>query len=163
VSDLVAFLSARLDEDEQAAKAATNETGRWTWDHGLGEQCNDPECPYGSLLDQASESDTYAGTVLMDAHGYDVKAPWQGADHIARHDPARVLREVEAKRRIIHAHDRPHECLALTGSGEHSVVDGQPWELWEPTHTADHGPCLVLRLLALPYADHPDYREEWKP
>ena len=25
------------------------------------------------------------------------------------------------------------------------------------------GPCATLRLLALPYADHPDYREEWRP
>jgi hypothetical protein len=24
-------------------------------------------------------------------------------------------------------------------------------------------PCQTLRLLALPYADHPDYRPEWKP
>lgn len=25
------------------------------------------------------------------------------------------------------------------------------------------GPCPTLRLLALPYAGHPDYRDEWKP
>ncbi|WAL67110.1 DUF6221 family protein [Amycolatopsis cynarae] len=24
-------------------------------------------------------------------------------------------------------------------------------------------PCTTLRLLALPYADHPAYRQEWKP
>jgi hypothetical protein len=24
-------------------------------------------------------------------------------------------------------------------------------------------PCLTLRLLALPYADRPGYREEWRP
>ena len=24
-------------------------------------------------------------------------------------------------------------------------------------------PCPTLRLLASPYADHPDYRQEWKP
>jgi hypothetical protein len=26
-----------------------------------------------------------------------------------------------------------------------------------------HYPCLTLRLLALPYADHADYRQEWRP
>ncbi|MEU5023581.1 DUF6221 family protein [Streptomyces milbemycinicus] len=24
-------------------------------------------------------------------------------------------------------------------------------------------PITALRLLALPYADHPDYRDEWRP
>jgi hypothetical protein len=24
-------------------------------------------------------------------------------------------------------------------------------------------PCWTARLLALPYASHPDYREEWRP
>jgi hypothetical protein len=24
-------------------------------------------------------------------------------------------------------------------------------------------PCDTLKLLALPYADHPDYRDEWRP
>lgn len=24
-------------------------------------------------------------------------------------------------------------------------------------------PCPTLRMLALPYADHPDYRQEWRP
>jgi len=55
------------------------------------------------------------------------------ADHIARWDPARVLAECEAKRRLI----------AL----------GEKDSYWDD----------VLRLLALPYADHPDYRDEWRP
>ncbi len=25
------------------------------------------------------------------------------------------------------------------------------------------GPCVTLRLLALPYAGHPDYQPEWRP
>ena len=29
--------------------------------------------------------------------------------------------------------------------------------------TADHGPCFVIRCLALPYANRPGYREEWRP
>lgn len=80
----------------------------------------------------------------------------------------RMLVDVEGKRRIIDAHARPHECIALTGSGV--LPDdypggrrGEPWELWEPAHTEDHGPCFVLRCLALPYASHPDHRSEWRP
>lgn len=56
------------------------------------------------------------------------------ADHIARHDPARVLAECEAKRRIVE--------WASDGEGEFH---------WS----------TVLAPLAAVYADHPDYREEW--
>lgn len=148
MSDLVEFLKARLDEDEQTAQAATSESGRWRWDHGFGELCNDPECPYGALLDEATRDGTHAGTVLMELHGYDVKEPWQGAAHIARHDPARVLREVDAKRRIVALHSDPHG-----GDPSCSSID-------YPESAED---CETLRLLALPYADHPDYEERWRP
>lgn len=63
---------------------------------------------------------------------------WQ---HIARWDPARVLVECDAKRRIVELHP------------EHG------WSHCE----GESLPCPTLRLLALPYAEHPDYREEWKP
>ncbi len=69
----------------------------------------------------------------------------EAADLFIRHfNPARELREVEAKRRIID-------------------------EVWREIAGIDPGiywgeaPDLLLRLIALPYADHPDYREEWKP
>ncbi len=56
------------------------------------------------------------------------------ADYIARWAPARTLQEIEAKRRML-------KELDLT------------------SQTQQH----LLKLLALPYADHPDYRQEWKP
>lgn len=163
--DLVQFLRARLDEDERAARDAGGKP--WAWEQHYGDMCNDPTCEYGELATD--------DTVLMDVHGYDVKAPWQGADHIARHDPARVLAEVDAKRRIVGASaaDCPPGCQT-----EHSFSGscmlrpmGPAWENGErwvrdedgsPVR-APHTPLSVLRFLALPYADHPDYREEWRP
>lgn len=59
--------------------------------------------------------------------------------HQCRHDPARMLAEVEAKRR---------------------VVDRYAW-LREHGDTGDA--AWVLPLLGLPYADHPDYRPAWRP
>lgn len=70
------------------------------------------------------------------------------ADHIARHDPTRVHAEVEAKRRIVALH-----CDARGGDPSCSSLD-------YPEKAED---CETLRLLALPYADHPDYRPEWRP
>lgn len=68
--------------------------------------------------------------------------------HAARHDPARVLAEVDAKRRILAIHrryvDEPGQaCLGCAG--------GIEWEA-----------CPIVPLLALPYQEHPDYPEEWK-
>jgi hypothetical protein len=55
------------------------------------------------------------------------------------HQTARVLAECEAKRQIVEA------CAEVLA------------------YDAEALPQDVLRFLALPYADHPDYREEWKP
>jgi len=63
------------------------------------------------------------------------------AEHIARWDPARVLAECEAKRRIIMWHGDRNDC-------------------WFNSHGE---PCDHLTALALPYADHPSFRQEWKP
>lgn len=60
--------------------------------------------------------------------------------HVLRHDPARVLAEVEAKRRIVDLCDT-----------ETPETGGLPLAI------------RTLRLLALPYADHPDYDEAWRP
>lgn len=54
----------------------------------------------------------------------------------------RVLAECEAKRRIVKLAEASYEVNALGLS-----LDKSP----------------LVRALAQPHADHPDYREEWKP
>ena len=66
--------------------------------------------------------------------------------------PARVLAECEAKRRIVEMHGGFHEC---EDGNQHGPGGEGSDEFTQP--------CPTLRLLALPYADHPDYREEWRP
>lgn len=61
-----------------------------------------------------------------------------------------LLAECEAKRWIVR--DATSQLAGRHIEGAQSDGDDGPW-------MADH----VLRLLALPYADHPDYREAWKP
>ena len=70
---------------------------------------------------------------------------------IERYAPARVLREVEAKQQMLDEHHQASlpngidldECNTCGGANE-------PW------------PCPTLRLLARPYSDHPQFREEWR-
>ena len=79
-------------------------------------------------------------------------------DHIGlSHE--RMLAEVEAKRRIVAVH----------GSREVASLDRATWaqsftvcrRCWEGDRQVV-APCPTLRLLALPYADHPDYDEAWQ-
>lgn len=63
-----------------------------------------------------------------------------GYRHLRRHLPARVLAECEAKRQIVGRY----------------VAGGPP-------NAYDLALLDVMRDLATIYADHPDYREEWKP
>ena len=66
----------------------------------------------------------------------------------------RQLAECEAKRRIVEEHgpfwedDSPSLCRVC-----HDYA----------AHDAAASPCRTLRLLATVYADHPDYRQEWRP
>jgi hypothetical protein len=61
--------------------------------------------------------------------------------------PLRVLADCEAKRRILELHK----------SGDAWCDHCSGW--YGPDPAAD---CPTLRLLALPYADHPDFREGWR-
>jgi hypothetical protein len=56
----------------------------------------------------------------------------------------RLLAECEAKRRIVEL------------SWHHLGDEEYGWGMEEAKRQ-------ILTLLALPYADHPDYREEWRP
>ena len=85
--------------------------------------------------------------------------------HIARHDPARVFREVTAKRRIL---DLYANTLLLV---EHPPVmgEGHPYagKISAQDYMDAKRELAVLRpavtALAAVYSDHPDYKHEWAP
>ncbi|MFE5542167.1 DUF6221 family protein [Streptomyces sp. NPDC056492] len=68
--------------------------------------------------------------------------------HVALYDPARVLREVEAKRRVL----ARHVLSPATGDPE------LPWDNRDDCqYDGATWPCDDLLDLASPYADHPGY------
>ncbi|MQY37320.1 hypothetical protein SRB17_53240 [Streptomyces sp. RB17] len=67
--------------------------------------------------------------------------------HVARHDPARVLRELGVKQALLEEHHMRDD-----GRCHIRREAGRP--RW---------PCTTLRLLALPYAGHPGYDGSWRP
>ena len=78
--------------------------------------------------------------------------------------PARVLAECEAKRRIVEMHtcSSEHEPGHIPGFFCEVGADW-PRETDEGQPPTVPWPCPTLRALALPHADHPDYRDEWRP
>ena len=141
---LTEFLTARLDEDEEVARRAS--PGGWRY--------GDVESVAGgTLYDETRRIADIIYENPEDHDGYwtrhllEPEADANGA-HIARHDPARVLAEVEAKRRIVEAWVRADEAAGSYPGTDAGIEMG--------LHEA-------IALLALPYADHPDYDPDWKP
>lgn len=81
--------------------------------------------------------------------------------HFARHDPARVLRQVEAGRRLIEESEAAYASLRKGPDPSKSWTAGN--RAMSAAVVRNEAMRVALRIAALAYADHPDYRPEWKP
>lgn len=126
MEEIMQFVRDRLDEDEREAKSVL-------WEGS------------GNSMDWELTASATVFTGEDEFYAVDRNV----ARHIVRHDPARVLADVEAKRRIV-------DLMA-------SMLDAA-----EGDSEVDHYGGLsaaedTLKLLAFSYAEHSDYREEWRP
>jgi len=82
----------------------------------------------------------------------------RAAEHVARHDPARVLAECGARRRLVLACRDIGPDRAFLGARPEGLADF-------PLNPTDQHQlaAVTLALLALPYEGHPEYRREWRP
>jgi hypothetical protein len=156
--DLIAFLRARIDEDEATAKAAT--PGPWCW-----EATGDKDSSWAAGLVQDEDGNVLTGEigkgegVIIDGVCESIDGnPADGA-HIARHDPAREPREVAFKRAILGEHAPSPAGHAPGSTGCSVCITSRAG--WQEDWTSDRWPCQTLRHLATVYSDHPDYRQEW--
>lgn len=127
--NIVEFLKARYDEDEQVARAAAS--GSW-WAVDAGE--------YGAEVYTTGE------VVAASREGGGVGL--EDAVHIARHNPDRVLREIEAHRSIVAFYEALNDHPMRSDAAFH-------WQRLAMKQT--------VRKLARIYADHPDFDPEWVP
>jgi hypothetical protein len=125
VSDLLEFIEARLTEDEQTAFAAIAEVEQGaSW---------------------LAITDDVWKRAVFDADRI--------ADHMARHDPARVLRDVEATRAVL----RMREAMALgLEAADGTLLAGA-------ARVRLGAYDNVLQALATAWSDHEAYRSEWAP
>lgn len=152
MDELVTWLRGVLDEDERSARAAT-----WTDDQvGNTWRAVKSTAEYERLIVADGFED---GVAIVRPEGLDPEAT---AEHIALHDPAAVLADIEAKRAILDLHsavldgkDRPvcDYCDQLCHSRSGLMCD-------DPDAPY---PCYTVKLLASAYRDRPGYRAEWAP
>jgi len=165
--DIVEFIKTQLDEDEAVAKAAVG--GPW-WSED------------GYLYREGP--DNFGEVWILPPHPDEYEKDAATGEHIARHNPAVVLVEIEAKRRVLARHgpmdpdwaesqrawhdkyggDSPFElepppCIGCGGSGSggrHGEAYSGRWR------TRDFTRCPELRDLAAPYAGRPGFKPKWR-
>ena len=137
MDDLVQWLRVMLDDDEQTARNAMEYgSGKWTF---VDTQGGDHK-----VVD--------SGGYTITGH-YDVDAqPWFAEPHIAEWDPARVLREIEAKRALLNTYTEGVARLDATGLGADMRDVGY-----------SEGLEGAIRVIAVAYVDRQGFRPEWRP
>jgi hypothetical protein len=145
MSDLIDFLRARIAEDEEAARQSADFGGRIHGSHWrLSGSHADDGGTYWSIVATAGAG-SYEQVIEVVGSGMSGGGAHteQVARHAVRHDPARVIIEAEAKRRLI---DCIEDHLRRVDDFDAQMHD-----------------FAMLMTLTLPYREHADYRREWWP
>ena len=142
-AELAEFLTACLDEDEAAAKAAAGPD--WLEDGS----------PSLVVFTRQQDEGPRQGVrgIAWCSNGYDDDRA--NMAHIARHDPARVLREVEAGRHLI----ADYSAVTEDAPPDRYLPTGELQPEWAQVE------CLHRELTrrAGVYSDRPGYRQVWAP
>jgi len=150
---LTEFLLARIAEDEAVARAAIdpNRPGtHWQWinyrdDTVLAAPTWEDMPVYLATVEGFATTSGVGDLPAFPLGHVEADEP-RAMPHIARHDPARVLAECEARRRIV---DEASELLALN--------EGTSVWMAAAAHAR-----RTLRHIATVYADHPNFDEAWR-
>ncbi|MEU4051249.1 DUF6221 family protein [Streptomyces olivaceus] len=135
MSDIADFLRARYAEQRALAEATAEDAGK---DWSPGDEY---------LSSSVNDADSGAAVVI---------GPWEYLDwdtrrHIAAHDPAAVLADLDAK-------------LFLIEGCEHALAAAEADPTTEAAKNATEVVDRLLRYFAASFAGHPDHKgEEWKP
>lgn len=138
--NIAEFITARLDEDERAIAAVLRNAPAWTVDD-----------------DATGWEQGFTGVVNDKGRAVAAVVGGYAAAHIARHDPTRVLADIDAKRKLI------MEAFYYAAK-----IDGE-WGCGCSAQVIAAGHCHeerpedqpVLRILATCWSNHPDYKPSW--
>lgn len=166
--DLAAFLEARLGETEAAAKAW--ESAPWL---ERGEEAvhwrpvGSRNVRYDNGASEHFQAIDVRGTEVMWAEAIQVRWDTNGerAAHIALHDPARVLRDIEADRKLLAelAQAADYSDRVFGPVPPRDIAPGE----WPAERLRAATQVLVLerviRIRAERFSGHADYEDGWKP
>jgi hypothetical protein len=140
------FITARLDEDEEALKLVQQPYRLYIDSDGVISEPLTVESPWDDRQGEYEQID--GEDRLPNRHTY-----WT-----LLYDPARVLRETAAKRRVLARHHPSDEY-------ESPLCMACQWDVDcdSPRHDldAEDAPCPDLLYLASIWSDHPDYDPKW--
>lgn len=144
---LTEFLEQRLAEDEAVARSAGwhGGTDYSEWEYAAQ--------PWGAMRVQTVSTHGNPGYedhvgITHDSEGLSDSVDEHAGAHIARHDPARVLAQCAALRRIV-------EMYEHLGSPQ-TLGDRMAFP------SAREAVGATLRALATVHADHPDFDPAWR-
>ena len=141
MDDLVQWIGEQLDADEKVVRDE------------LCVNCGNPIVPLRSPLGITGYSHG-GGRVSEDGEwersweGRRCQGSITGAEAVQ--NPARVLREIDSKRKLVAKAADADRYSRTTWANAGSVGAASAYR-------------AMLRLLAVPYSDRPGYREEWRP
>ncbi len=153
MTSILAFLEARLADDEALALAAQDVDPPSKWRTGSSETWTAGRGPAMHPLVTMGPFYCYADT-SEEARQLDVIAA-----HIAAQNPTRVLAEVQAKRAIIEAH--PLTAKVERWNRQPPFPYGCETCMENDGVYYGGGPCETLLALTLPFRDHPDFDPAW--
>jgi hypothetical protein len=143
MDDLASWLTTQLDEDERVAREAT----------GLRWGACDKTMPY--LI---SDVDAYRSNRTLDSTIGRVAVAEAPEDrrHIVAQDPARVLREIDAKRQTLAEYNAAGEAM------DRAARDGDTAQ-YNAARAERRVLDRAIRRDAAVHADRPGYLETWRP
>lgn len=170
MNDLATWLLAQYDADDEAARDVADADGsQWTAAIDVGDEYNyavvvttDP----GKLqrLDWRDEPLVTPGDPQVARCGVEgLEGGELRARHIARHDPATMLADLAAKRRIVEEHRTEEACSYHPKTSEYPFGCTTCHRDPECGYVMALGWCDTLRLLAQPYANRDGYDPAWAP
>jgi hypothetical protein len=167
MTEIIRFISDRYDELQRLAEATTQVpvAGQWCATRDKHAAADTPlrliqgRDPYEGEDWNDYEAGEYNGTPIIA-----FSAEWQdeaeaNLRHIAYHDPARVLADIAAKRQML----RHLEVLRHDAEGAVAALPADaPLTVAAFVVFAVGAVAVQEKLLAAPFAGHPDFKPEWR-
>lgn len=168
-ADLTEFILSRIAEDEAVAEeCAKLFPSPWEIaDRGWRVRIYSANVPLSEDVGEPGDERTPCVIEVEPTYAHD---GWLSGnvEHIARHDPARVLAQCAALRTVVAEHalyDPEHAMNEAEWWGNDKPLDSRQQACSRcgyPREFAAPYPCPTLRALATIWRDHEDYRpEEW--